>query len=166
MAAREPLFPNVPLKPDEKITARGGDDVLLAALLTGPGAKYIDHRFTDKDGRKVDEDNPRVFGTNFVAKPIERFTFLDALEEAMGTDTFLEKAREYDARRFGPLALYANCHGNCQWVVKVLLGKDPLTGEDISRSTLMPHQAIAEAMGPELVLPVAVPEVEFPSKKR
>jgi hypothetical protein len=139
MAARQPLFPNVPLKPEEKITARGGDDLVLAGLLSGPGAKYVDHRFTDKDGRPVDEENPRTYGTNFVAKPIDRFTFLDALEEAMGTDSFVVRATEWDSRRRGPLDLYGSCHENTQWVVKVLLGRDPSTGKEVPRNTLPPH---------------------------
>lgn len=139
MAARPPLFPNVPLRPEEKITARGGDDLVLAGLLSGPGAKYVDHRFTDKDSRPVDEDNPRTYGTNFVPKPIEKFTFLDALEEAMGTDSFVVRATEWDSRRRGPLDLYGSCHANTQWVVQVLLGKDPTTGKDVPRNIPPPH---------------------------
>jgi hypothetical protein len=139
MAARQPVFQNVPLKPEEKITARGGDDLFLAGLLSGPTAKYVDHRFTDKDGRTIDEELPRLYGTNFVAKPIDKFTFLDALEEALGTDTFLMRAGEWDNRRRGPLDLYGSLHDTAQWVVKTLLGRDPMTGKDWPRNAVPPH---------------------------
>jgi hypothetical protein len=138
------------MKPEEKIFARGGDDLLVAAMLSGPGAKNPDHRFTDLDGRRVDADNPRVYGTNFVAKQIDRFSLLDAMEEALGTDTFLDRCREYDARRKGPLELYANLHGNAQWVIKVLLGKDPVTGQEVPRRLATPVDDIIKAMREDL----------------
>ena len=136
------LWVNVRLAPEEKIMARGGDDLVYAARLTGPGARFVDHRFTDMDGRAVDEDNPRLYGTNFVAKPIDRFNLLDAMEEALGTDTYTDRAREWDLMRRGPRDLYGSLHDNAQHVIKMLLGKDPITGEDYPRTSETPHERL------------------------
>jgi len=137
--AKVDLWVNVKLSQDEKIMARSGKDLELAARMSGVGAKYPDHRFTDKDGRTVDEDNPRLYGTNFVAKPIDRFSFLDAMEEALGTDVYRERAHEYDLQRRSPMDLYGNLTSNIQHVIKVILGRDPQTGKDYPRDTPPPH---------------------------
>ncbi len=147
MAAAAPPFrpfPDVQLSPKEKVTARAGDDLIHAVKLSGPGAKYPDHRFTETDG--PDDESPRLFGTNFVPKPVERFTLLDALHEALGTAQWEALANESNLRRKGPLDLFGNLHANAQHVVCVYLGKDPRTGKDYPRTSKSPTQILEDTL--------------------
>ena len=129
----------------QKIKARDGDDLLLAYRLAGANPMFPDQRYT------YDEETGACFGTNFVRKGIQNFDLLDAMEEAMGTDSFFLRAQEYAQRRKLPTDLIGNLSDNVRWVITVLLGRDPITGVDVPRSSPTPH-TVTEARIKELQL--------------
>jgi len=117
----------------KKLTARLGDDLLFAYILSGVNPAHANPNY-EVPGREG-----ASYGTNFVRRPIEKFNLLEAIEEAVGTDVFVMRSREHSLRRKDPFEMFGNLPDNVQWVVKVLLGLDPLTGELFHRSTPPPH---------------------------